>query len=314
MSRTKLSPIDILGITLGVIVMLIVLGSIVTIARGRMFNAQAAFMGIRGPWQGPFHGSWDGPWNDGDFASGGPVREEKDEIVPTGATEIEVRNVAGSIDVRGEPGVTAIAVHSVKTAPFRRAMDGVRVDIRKEGSRLIVEEKHESGFMNRTGTVEFRVVVPRGMKVIDAHSVSGSITVQGIDPGIDQSLSTISGGITTERAGDLDASSTSGSIHFSSGGSALNVRTVSGSIDGDIRALAAGGSAHLGSVSGSISVNAFPALDAEVSLHSLSGRVSCDFPLSISEQKNNRLSGKIGKGSASMDAGTVSGSISISKM
>jgi hypothetical protein len=303
MSRTRLSGIDILGITLGAIVMLIVVGSIVTIARGRLLNPQGVFQG--------FHGApWD--WKEEDFAAGGRV--EKDEEVPPGATEIEVRNVAGSIDIRGEPGTSAVTVHSVKTAAFKRGLDGVRVEIRKEGSRLFVEEKHDGGFLRNAGTVSFQIVVPRGMKVIDAHSVSGGITVRGIEAGIDQNLSTISGGVSTDRAGNLDASSTSGSVHFTSRGPSLNVRTVSGSIDGSIEALGPTGSARLSTVSGSISVNAFAGLDAAVSLHSLSGRVSCDFPLSISEQKNNRLTGTIGKGSASLDAGTVSGSITISRL
>jgi hypothetical protein len=302
MSRTRLSPIDILGITLGVIVILIVIGSVVTIARGRMFNAQWSFIGRNAPWNG------------GDFSFGPAVREEKDEQVPAGATEIELRNVAGSIEISGSPSASSIAVRSVKTAPFKAALENVRVDIQKEGSRLIVAEKHDSGFMARTGTVSFRVVVPKGMTVIDAHSVSGGITIQGVEPGIDHNLSTISGGITTERARNLDASSTSGSIHFTSGGSTLNVRTVSGSIDGVIESLGSGGSAHLGTVSGSVSVDAFAGLDAKVSLHSLSGRVSCSFPVTISEQKNNRLTGTIGRGSADVDVGTISGSISISKL
>jgi hypothetical protein len=302
MNRTRLSPIDILGITLGVIVILIVIGSVVTIARGRMFDARWSFVGRHAPWNG------------GGFSFGGPVREERDEQVPSGATEIEVRNVAGSIEISGSAGAAAIAVHSVKTAPFKAALDNVRVDIQKEGNRLIVAEKHDPGFLMRTGTVSFRVVVPRGMKVIDAHSVSGSITVRGVEQGIDQNLSTISGGIATDMAGNLHASSTSGSIHFSSSGSTLNVRSVSGSIDGVIESLGTGGSAHLGTVSGSVTLDAFAGLDATVSLHSLSGRVSCSLPLTVSEQKNNRLNGKIGKGSANLDVGTVSGSISISKM
>jgi DUF4097 and DUF4098 domain-containing protein YvlB len=194
----------------------------------------------------------------------------------------------------------------VKTAPFQAALDNVRVDIQKEGNRLIVAEKHEPGLLTRTGTVSFRVVVPRGLKLIDAHSVSGGITVQGVEPGIDQDLSTISGGITTERARNLDASSTSGST--------LNVRSVSGSINGVIESLGNGGTAHLNTVSGSVTLNAYAALDATVSLHSLSGNVSCSFPLTVADQKKNRLNGTIGKGSANLEVGTVSGSISISKM
>ncbi len=242
------------------------------------------------------------------------MSEEKDEHVPAGATEIELRNVAGSIEISGSGSAAAIAVHSVKTAPFQAALDNVRVEIQKEGNRLIIAEKHDQGFLTQTGTVSFRVVVPKGMTVIDAHSVSGGITVRGVEPGIDQNLSTISGGIATERARSLDASSTSGSIHFTSRGPALTVRSVSGSIDGVIESLGTGGTAHIGTVSGSVSLEVFAGLDARVSLHSLSGQVSCSFPVTVSEQKNNRLIGTIGRGSADLDVGTISGSISISKM
>jgi hypothetical protein len=300
MSRTRLSAIDILGITLGVITILIVVGSVVTIARGRMFDARS-FLGTGAPWRA------------GNFSFGPAVTEERDEQVPAGATELELRTVGGSIDIRGSSTGT-MTVHSVMTAPFRTALENLRVDIRMEGSRLIVTEKHDPGFMSRAGSVSFRVTVPRSVKVIAAHSVSGGITVRGLEPGVDQVLQTISGGISTERAMNLDASSTSGSIRFTSSGSTLNVRSISGSITGVIESLGSGGLARMSTVSGSVSLNAWPGLDAAVSLHSLSGRVSCAFPVTATEQKNNRLNGTIGTGAANLDVGTVSGSISISKL
>ena len=66
MSRTRYSFIDILGITLGVIVILIVIGSVVTIARGKMFDARATFLGFNGP------------WSSGNFSFGPAVTEERD--------------------------------------------------------------------------------------------------------------------------------------------------------------------------------------------------------------------------------------------
>src|SRR5208282_3503104 len=181
MNRTRLGGVDILGITLGVIVTLIVIGSVVTIARGRMFDARWSFLGSVVP------------WNTGDVSFGPPAREERDEQVPAGATEIEVRNVAGSIEFTGSASAAGVAVHSSKTAPFKSALDTVHVEIVKEGNRLIIAEKRDAGFLTRTGTVSFRVVVPKGMTALEAHSVSGGISVTGVEPGIDQSLSTISG-------------------------------------------------------------------------------------------------------------------------
>jgi DUF4097 and DUF4098 domain-containing protein YvlB len=187
------------------------------------------------------------------------------------------------------------------------------VEIQKQGDRLIVEEKHDSGFFRQSGTVSFNITVPAGVKVIQAHSVSGSVGVSGVSTSVDQTLSTITGSVETGGAHDLDISSTSGHVSFVSTGTTLNARTVTGSIDGTIDALGSTGSARLSSVSGSINLNAYAALDAALSLHSVSGSVSCDFPVTIAEQKRNNLKGKVGNGSANLDIGTVSGSISISK-
>ena len=301
MARTKFSAIDILGISLGVLSILIVIGSIVTIAQGRMFDFHWDMMDNRGFWNGQ------------SFSYGGAVREEKDEQVPSDVTELEVRNIAGSIDISGDTAGAALAVHSVKMAPTQAALERVRVDINRVGSRLSLEEKHEPGFAFQTGTVSFQIVVPRTVKVLEAHSVSGSVTVRGVDRTVDEMLSTISGSVTTNAAHNLDASSTSGHVEFASAGNAVKVHTVSGSIDGTLDALSKSGSATLGSVSGSVTLNAFSQLDAMVNLHSVSGSVACGFPITITEQKRNRLNGSIGSGAANLDIGTVSGSISINR-
>jgi hypothetical protein len=301
MTHTRFSAIDILGITLGVLAILIVVGSIVMIAQGRMFDFR---------WNIP---EGRGFWNGQQYSFGGTVREEKDEQVPSDVTELEVRNIAGSIDISGSAPAASLAVHSVKTARSQAALERVRVEIRRVGSRLILEEKHEPAFAFQSGTVSFQIVVPRSVKVMEAHSVSGSVTVRGVDKTVDQVLSTISGSVSTNASRNLDASSTSGHVEFTSAGSSVKVHTISGSIDGTLDALEKNGTAVLNSVSGSVTLNAFPQLDAAVTLHSLSGSVSCGFPIAISEQKRNRLNGSIGKGSASLDVGTISGSISLNK-
>jgi DUF4097 and DUF4098 domain-containing protein YvlB len=300
MNRTKRSPIDVVGITLGVLVILIVIGSIVYIAQGRMFTAGWSFPDVHPRWQFPLD------------TGGGPVREENDQQVPGTFSEVEVRNISGTIEVVGG-SASGVAVHSVKTAPFKNAAAGVHVDIHPEGGRLVVEEKHDSGFMMRAGSVSFRVTVPRGMKRIEAHSVSGSVTVRDIEPGVDQVLSSVSGSVSTTAARNLDASTTSGNVQFVFSGANLNARSISGSVDGDIRSLDKGGTARLSTISGSISVNAFAGLDARLSLRTLSGSVSCAFPVTITEQKRNKLEGKIGAGSANIEASSTSGSVTISK-
>ncbi len=51
-----------------------------------------------------------------------------------------------------------------------------------------------------SGSVSFQIVVPRTVKIVEAHSVSGSVTVRGADQTVDQVLSTISGSVTTNAS------------------------------------------------------------------------------------------------------------------
>ena len=305
MNRKKLSPVDILGITLGAIVIVVVITSIALIARGH---------GVSFNWTGP----WTGPnmrrfWDDRRFQHG-EVKEEKDEQIPGGPfTTLEIRNIAGAIDIHG--GTTdTVRIHSVKTAMFPAAMENLTVGIEKRGDRLVVEERHEGGFIMSWGTVSFDITLPRELKAIEAHSVSGSVTVHDIALGVDQVLSTISGSISTSRSGNLEASSTSGSVQFQFDGSRLNAHTVSGSIEGRIESLVQGGFVSLRSVSGSVDLDAFSALDAFVSLSSVSGGVACGFPLTVTEQRRNSLEGKIGSGLSRVEVTTTSGPITIRRM
>ena len=73
------------------------------------------------------------------------------------------------------------------------------------------------------------------------------------------------------------------------------------------------GSLGLRSVSGSVELKAFDGLDAALDLHSVSGNISCDFPITVVEQKRNRLRGTIGQGSIPLEIGTTSGRISVEK-
>jgi len=297
MKPTRLSPIDILGLTLGVIAIILVVGGFAYVVTHRTYGP--AWTGSDG-WRG----------TRGDF-SFGAQREEKDEPVSGDFTELEVRNIAGSIDISGT-SASQMTVHWVKTAMSPRGMEAVTVDVQRRGSRLVLEEKH-APMMFGGGTVSFRIAVPSGMKLIEAHSVSGSVTVRDLPSVVDQNLSTVSGSVTTSQAANLDASTTSGHLQFTFAGKALNARSVSGSIDGSIDSLAQGGSASVHTVSGSVSLNAFAGLDASLNLRSLSGSVSCGFPVTVAQQARNRLQGTVGSGAANLEVGTTSGSISLSK-
>ncbi len=298
MRRSSLGPVDIAGITLGTIAILIVILGIVQLASGRLFG----FAGWRdrGAWLEELGSA--GPWQ----------RLEEDQTVAGSFREVEIRGVAGSIEVSSGTE-TGVRVHSVKTGLSNQAMESLRVDIQKEGDRLVISEKRESPGFLRGGSIEFSVTLPRGVKSLTAHTVSGSVTVRDVDPGISQRLETISGSVSTSRVADLHASTTSGRIDFVFAGKELEARSISGSVDGTIESIDKGGSVRISTISGSVSVDAFSALDARLMLRSLSGSVSTAFPVTASLQKRNSLEGTIGGGAVPVDISTTSGSISLNR-
>jgi hypothetical protein len=114
------------------------------------------------------------------------------------------------------------------------------------------------------------------------------ITGRDARPSVDQWLNTVSGSISTNGSRDLHASTTSDSIEK-------------------------GGSVAMHTISGSVRVDAFPGLDASLDLRSVSGTVSCDFPVSVVEQRRSRLQGRIGQGSIPVEIQTTSGQIRIGR-
>lgn len=299
MRRSNLGPLDVLGISLGTIVILIVLAGLAfAIRTGMRIGAS--------PWWESIGTGWS--LNPSDW-----LRKEDRQEVPGPIDRIELRDVSGAISFTASDA-SDVVLETVRTAPTQRLMDALKIQVDRRGNTLVIEEKHDRPPFGWAGSATFAVSVPRSVREIDAKSVSGSITVRGLAAGVRQTLETVSGRIETDRSGDLAASTVSGSVSFTFEGRALKVHAISGSIHGVIDRLEKGGSAELSSVSGSIDIAAWQGFDAELSLRSLSGSVSCDFPVSVASQRGNQLRGTVGTGAATLDANTTSGSIRISRL
>jgi hypothetical protein len=289
--KNRRSLADILGVVLGVAAILLTVFALVYLLGVRPFHR--AFRA----WV-PRHMNWGGPWES----------EEATEKVEGSIRTLSVNNVSGPVQIEGW-GENHIQVHYVKQARGRQALGDFRVEIEKQSDGLKIRPLYPVSAGALFGSVSFEIKVPAALKEIQVHNVSGRIQVQNLTADIDQELETVSGSIETERSGNLRANSTSGSIDFSFAGKTLHVRSISGRITGEIRGLERDGSADLETVSGAVDLEAFSGLDAALRLSSLSGSISCDFPVQITEKKEHRLEGRIGRGSAPLSIKTVSGSI-----
>jgi DUF4097 and DUF4098 domain-containing protein YvlB len=249
---------------------------------------------------------------DRDFRTGpGWESEEVNESIQGSFRELEIRNVSGPILIEGW-NQDYVQVHYVKRARTSKYLEEFEIEIEPQGTRLSIRPIYRKITGSPFGSVSFDLKVPTSIVEIRANNISGSIKIENTGAEVDQALETVSGRIETERSGSLTAKSISGAISFASTGETLDINSTSGRIHGEILALDPGGSVDIDTVSGAVDLEVFPELDADLKLQSVSGSISCDFPVQITEQKRNKLEGTVGDGTVPFDVRTVSGRISLS--
>jgi len=143
--------------------------------------------------------------------------------------------------------------------------------------------------------VKFVVQLARGVK-IDVGSVNGDVDISGAQ-----------GGVTANTVnGDLTVETSSWPVNLST-------------VNGDISAIAgAPGSDHasLKSVNGDVSLSLPEHLNLVVNAHTVTGDISTDFSLPVTDAKygpSHSMSGTLGTGGGVLDLNTVSGDITLNK-
>ncbi len=205
-------------------------------------------------------------------------------------------------------------VHYIKQARSSKYLEEFEIEIEPRGNLLSIRPVYRKIPGSPFGSVSFDLKIPSSVKEIRANNISGKIEIKDMGSGVNQVLETVSGRIETGRSANLRAKSISGSIEFvSEGGRKLDISSTSGRVQGQILSLDPSGSVEIGTVSGSVDLEVFSGLDAALKLQSISGSISCDFPVQISEQRRNKLEGTVGDGSVPFKVKTVSGRITLSQ-
>lgn len=293
--RSKRTWIDILAPVFGVLTVVLVVYSLVHLLWLEPF------------YRGESYGLSRGERRGFDVGPGWQSQEARERF--EGAfSDLEIKNISGPVNIEGW-NQDSVEVHYIKKARSAKYLEEFEIEIEERGNTLFVRPRYRKIPGSPFGSVSFDVKVPASIKEITASNVSGTINLENLAASVDQVLETVSGRISTELSGNLRAKSVSGSISFASTGRLLDIRSTSGRIRGEILALDPSGSVEIETISGGVDLQAFPGLDASLRLQSVSGSISCDFPVQIREQKRNRLNGDIGKGSVPFRVQTVSGRI-----
>jgi len=157
------------------------------------------------------------------------------------------------------------------------------------------------------------VQVPRSVRV-GAGTVNGSMSVRGV--GSEVRASTVNGGLeVSDAAGQVTANTVNGNVRVSTSAGPVSASTVNGSITARMGALARDGDMKFSTVNGTITVETPSTLDANVSLHTMHGGITSDFPVQISGKFGPRhAEGTIGRGGRQIRMSTVNGSVELLKV
>ena len=238
---------------------------------------------------------------------------------------LDVRLVAGRLNVVGAEGPARVEVSSISAEP---------VHVRVEGGVLVVEHEWPRWrgiiwwLFGGRYKVDISVVVPpeavvklnvvtgtviasslRGGAEVDV--TSGRITLLGIDGRVRGKI--VSGSIEAlTLGGDVDLETVSGEIVVAdSTASSVAARTISGSVTCDLDNPPVGTEVRLDTVSGEITARVREDSDLRVQLHAISGHVVNAFP-ELDQVTRNTVTGRLGTGSGGrLAANATSGSISL---
>ena len=221
------------------------------------------------------------------------VREEK-ILTFKDVDQLKLRNVTGSIEVSGWDN-DHVEVTYFKKAANHTLMDRLRVSSRQKGGAVDIDTDYPRKC--RRCSISFKVFVPRSMEKIGIRTVTGSVSLKGMDYIKDALAKTVTGSVTVELAcRDCDLSS------------------VTGDIRAEFEKIDDGGDIEASLTTGSVKIYLPENFAGKVSLQTVTGSVYTDFPVTMTGTlKRSRIAGSIGQGSSRIRAGTVTGSIRLLK-
>jgi hypothetical protein len=218
---------------------------------------------------------------------------------------IRVRNLSGDIDVTASSG-DRVEVIAMKR--WRRSdPQSVRFEVRKFGANdedVVIcavwndrtdcdEHGYEShNVRNNDVSVQFRVAVPRGVKV-GVSTVNGAIGVEG-------------------ATSEVEASTVNGEVEATSSGGPVNASTVNGGVTARMGRFDNDEDLNFSTVNGTVAVEFTGDLDADVELSTVNGRFQTDYPVTINGRLDPRhLRARLGKGGRRIRLSTVNGNVEL---
>ena len=224
------------------------------------------------------------------------TEEEKvHRVVPMNPNgTLKLRNFSGTVTITGA-SVQEVTIDAVRRAT-RDRLDRIKLDIRSEGSTVIVEANKKDpaaeNLNNNVVETDFEIQVPRDAR-LDVDVFSSPVTVTGV-------------------GGRLDVKTFSGTLRLRDVASPSTTKTFSGGIELELAGHVTQPELDLETFSGAIELQMPGGAGASVELDTFNGAIKSEIPLSVRSQSRRELKGDIGQpGSGRLRLKTFSGGVTI---
>ena len=228
------------------------------------------------------------------ISAGAQVTEEFHRTVPLSANgRVSLDNVNGGVTITGWER-NEVQIDAVKKATSQQKLDEARIEVEAGSDSVHIRTRYPEGHNNNNpATVTYDLHVPRVARLDGINLVNGSLSVSQV-------------------SGDIKASLVNGKTTVHDLSSRAELSAVNGAINAYYRSLNNVSEIRLKSVNGSINLGLGSSPNADVSVSTVNGGITTDFPLQVQGKFMGRhLDGKLGNGGTRIEISNVNGSVHI---
>jgi len=222
------------------------------------------------------------------------VTAEFHRTVPLSSSgRVSLENINGNVTIVGWER-NEVEIDAVKKANSQQKLDEAKIEVEASNDAVHIRTKYPEGRTNNDpATVTFEVHVPRNAHLDGINLVNGSLAV-------------------SEFGGDLKANLVNGSSNIHDLAGRTDLSSVNGSVNAFYRSLNNVPEIRLKSVNGPVKLGLPASPNADVSVSTVNGGITTDFPLQVQGKFMGRhIDGKLGNGGTKIEISNVNGAIRI---
>jgi hypothetical protein len=238
-----------------------------------------------------------GCWAGAAFAHG-EYKEEMHQTYPLAADgRLSLANVNGSVrlSVWDRPEVK---LDAVKSARSTNDLEKLKIEVESKADRLAVRTRHgefkgwRGWRRSSSGSVDYRLTVPRSVRLEDISNVNGLIEIEG-------------------ARGQVRASTVNGALRALGLAGSAELSSVNGTVKVAFVSLAQVKSVSAGTVNGAVELELPAGANADLSASTVNGRISGDVSVKKNWPSRAEVKTRLGQGGPKINLSTVNGGVRI---